>query len=172
MSTIYTRSKYNAPPLGVNMARQASPLEAFLHHSTDPDGLTYNTKSEQVAKIDAIDTFHRRDRGWAMTGYHWIVFQRTGTRNAARGFAVRPALYVPAAQANHNTRTLAICVIGDGEREQIFNDTIHCVARIIRMYSNIRTVGGHRDVVGTTCPGKNFYRALPAIAHEAGVKVR
>ena len=171
MSVIYTRSKYNAPPLGRNMGRQLSPLEAFVHHTADAEGMSFNTKDEQVRKIRAIDHFHRNGRGWSMTGYHWLVFQKVGSRNVSRGFAVRPVLYVPAAQANHNTRTLAIAVVGNGDKEPMFDDTVACIARIIRMYKNVRVVGGHRDVVATGCPGRNFYQRLPQIAHRAGVRV-
>jgi hypothetical protein len=162
MSVVYTRSMYRAPALGSGMSRQASPREAFLHHTADAEGLSYNTKDEQVAKVRSIDKQHRA-QGWEMIGYHWVVFQRTGTRNEARAYQARPAIYVPAAQENHNTRTLAICVVGNGERETMFADTRSVIREIIRRYSNIQTLGGHKDVVATACPGRNFYSQIPTI---------
>ena len=170
---IYTRNRYNAPKLGPNMARQGSPIEAFLHHTDDIPLVVgeLNTKEEQVSKIREIDQFHRVQRGWSMCGYHWLVFQMTGTRWEPRAFAVRPIHFTPAAQLNHNTRTVAICVVGNGNVNQLHGNTRALIAKIIRRYPNVKTLGGHRDVVATDCPGRNFYNAIPNTAKLAKVKV-
>lgn len=170
--TIYNRRQYDAPPLGQDMARQAAPREAFLHHTADaPNAVNlYDTKREQAAKVRAIDAQHRR-QGWDMGGYHWVVFQKTGDRNEARAFQLRPALFVPAAQQDHNSRTLAIVVVGNGNENRLFEDTRHVIAQVIRQYKQIQTLGGHRDVVATNCPGDIFYRDITDIARRARVKV-
>lgn len=169
MATIYTRSKYAAPGVPSGMARQGAPLEVFLHHSADREGMTWNTKAEQVAKVHAIDRQHR-NQGWSMGGYHWVVFQRTGSRNEARAFQLRPGYYVPAAQKNHNSRTLAICVVGNGNAEELFEDTRIVIRKVIKLYCCIKAVGGHRDVVATSCPGNRFYAQLDRIAGPLDLK--
>lgn len=154
------------------MARQSAPLEAFLHHTDDKPSVVqiYNTKTEQTAKVHAIDTQHR-NQGWSMGGYHWVVFQQTGTRHFARAFQLRPATFVPAAQLNHNTRTLAIAVVGNGNVNSLFEDTEKVILDILRRYKRIRTLGGHRDVVATNCPGDRIYAEIPSLARRAGLKV-
>jgi hypothetical protein len=166
--TIYLRNRYKAPPVPSGMSRQAHPLEAFLHHSVDIDAGQYNTKEKQTKKIGLIDGEHRA-RGYSMGGYHWVVFQRTGNRWAARGFQLRPAIYTPAAQLGHNPRTLAICVVGDGRYDTLHPDTIDVIAHIVKRYPGVRKLGGHRDVTPTECPGPRFYKAVPTIARRAGV---
>lgn len=168
---IYSRSGYDAPPLGEDMARQAFPLQAFLHHSDDENADQYNTKAEQVRKVKDIDNFHRNTRKWSMGGYHYLVFQRIGSRYEGSAFQLRPATFVPAAQLNHNYRTLAICVVGNGEHEVLQADTVRTIAKIIRMYGGVKTLGGHRDVTPTDCPGDRFYKSIPRIADLAGVSV-
>lgn len=158
------------------MTDQASALESFLHHSDDPAGKEYTTLSAQRAKMRAIQNFHMDGRGWSDIGYHFVVFQWLGKKDvriSPRAFAARPVHKVPAAQLNHNTRTLAICVVGNGVRELLAPETEKLIGDLIRKYGpDVTTIGGHGDVTQTTCPGALFRKSLPDIARHAGIRVR
>ena len=170
---IYTRDQWNARPAG-SMAGQGSPREAFLHHTDDPSGREYRTLTAQRAKMREIQRFHMDERGWSDIGYHFIIFQFLGKKDVRvepRVFQARPVKFVPAAQQGHNTGTLAICVVGNGVRENLYDATDEMVAALIKRYPSVKTLGGHGDVFGTECPGREFRKSIPRIAKLAGVKV-
>ncbi len=169
MSVIYRRAQYDAPDIGADMARHHGPTELFIHHTADAEGYSYNTKAEQVAKIHSVDKQHR-SQGWAMCGYHWMIFQQTGSRKLSRAYQVRPGIYVPSAQAGHNTDTIAVCVVGNGMKEPLHSDTVDAIRRIVWMYNRLETVGGHRDVVATSCPGDRMYGGLDRVADATRLK--
>ncbi|HMJ97613.1 MAG TPA: hypothetical protein VK486_17325, partial [Thermoleophilaceae bacterium] len=77
---------------------------------------------------------------------------------------------VPAAQLNHNRGTLAICVVA-GPLDTITSRTRYVIERVLMLHPSVRTLGGHRDVVATSCPGEHLYHAIPRIARAAGVGV-
>jgi hypothetical protein len=45
------------------------------------------------------------------------------------------------------------------------------IVKLLRRYKNLRTLGGHGDVVATTCPGPNIRKRIPTIARRAGLRV-
>lgn len=164
---IYTRKEWGAIPARAPMSRQSAPVEAFIHHTADAHG-RYRTLAEQKAKCRQIQRFHMDGNGWSDGGYHFLVFQPQGQGIGARAFALRPVEYVPAAQAGHNTRTLAISVVGNGETEEMQRNTRYVIEQIIARYPSVKAVGGHRDVTATSCPGDNFYQAINRIAKASG----
>lgn len=173
MARIYTRKTYSAPSIGTGMKRQSAPVEAFIHHTVTPNDEDFNSKVRQVRAVHAIDRQHRVGNGWPMGGYHWLVFQHLGLkdpRHEASAYQLRPALFTPAAQAGHNSRTLAIAVVGDGREDALYADTAKVIADVIGLYCCIRTVGGHWDVTPTECPGDRIYGAIPRIAKRAGIR--
>lgn len=142
------------------------PTECFIHHSENAHAKTVDTFDEQSAAVRGIQDFHMGpDRGWSDIGYHYVVFQ-----TKPRVFQGRSWFYVPAAQQDHNAGTLAICVYGDGRREEIAPHTRFLIEQIIGRHPSILTIGGHRDVVSTVCPGDHFYSAIPRIARACGIR--
>lgn len=165
----YTREDWHARRAdATRLARQDSPTEAFLHHSEDQHGNTWHTLAAQIGKMHDIQDFHMNSRGWADIAYHFVLFQYIGSRPQCRAFHGRPVSIVPAAQLAHNTGTLAICVVGNGVAEKLQRNTRYIIERLIARYPTIRTVGGHRDVVATECPGDSFYSQLDTIAKATG----
>lgn len=164
---VYTRGQWGARASQGPMTEQREPVEAFIHHTDDKNG-RYRTLHEQEAKMKAVQAFHMDVRGWSDGGYHYVVFQPQGQGIGARAFALRPTRYVPAAQLGHNTRTLAIAVVGNGETEAMERNTRFVIEQIIGRYPSVRKIGGHRDVVATDCPGDKFYAALDHIARATG----
>jgi hypothetical protein len=168
MRHIYWRYQWDArPPRGV--AKQGPPLEAFLHHSDDPKPEQFDHIAEQMAHMRQLQNFHMDTRGWSDIAYHWIVFQKYGNVPGPRAFCGRHWNWVPAAQLNHNTRTLAICVVGNNPVLQA--DTEKLIVALLGRYKKLKTLGGHRDVTATTCPGNNIYKRIPNIAKAAKLKV-
>lgn len=160
---IYSRERWNARPAGP-MTEQATPIEAFIHHSADPNAKKINTLREQCAHMRGVQDYHMNGNGWSDIGYHYVVFQWLGSKASARIFAARQASFIPAAQAGHNNRTLAVCVVGHGARDPMERNTRFAIEQIIRSYPSVARVGGHRDVTPTECPGDKFYHEVPTIA--------
>lgn len=171
MRHIYTRTEWKARPPGPVALGNRPLREAFIHHSEDGDFAQWNTLEKQAAKMRAIQDFHMDGRGWSDFAYHFAVFQATGTLRAARIFRGRESSnVVPAAQLNHNSHTLAIVIIGNGDADPLKADTQRAILEILRRYPNLRTLGGHRQVVATDCPGARFFSAIPDLARRAGLR--
>lgn len=149
--------------------------EAFIHHTTDTRAEGVDTLTEQKRAMRAIRDFHMDVRGYAFVGYHFVVFQPFGGRKKARAFQARPLTKVPAAQLLHNTYTAAICVFGNFQRDDgVKDDTLDCIVgllnRINRRHPSLAVVGGHRDVVATSCPGDTLYAKIGTIAKQANLR--
>lgn len=170
---IYPRADWNARDPRP-MSTQASPIEAFLHHSSGEDGHAFATLATQRKHVRSIQDFHMgSERGWSDIGYAFMVFQYVGVKDRRvepRVFQCRLTKYVPAAQLGHNTRTLPICVVGNGDVETIHPETVRIIAALIRQYPSVRTLRPHGAVTQTDCPGTHFRSAIPDIARAAGVK--
>lgn len=166
--TSYSRSSWR-PHIPGPMDTQFSPAEAFLHHSEDSSGTVYDTLLKQERKVLAIQEFHIHERGWSDIGYHYVIFQPNRRHKRAHIFAARKVIYVPAAQLNHNSRTLAICVVGDGNVEDLHAHTRTAIRYLVHKYPTVKKLGGHRDVVATQCPGGRFYKHIPGQAAILGI---
>lgn len=165
--TIYERRDWGARPWA-GFTAQESPLEAFIHHSTDHLAEYADTLAEQKAICRAIQRYHMDTHGWTDVGYHAYVFQPYGHRKYARIFQGRPASHLPAAQLGHNTRTLALCVVGNFDHDDSVKDnTRYAIEQYLNTFAHLRAVGGHRDVTPTDCPGDTLYAAIPTIARAA-----
>lgn len=87
--------------------------------------------------------------GWADVGYHYFI-KKDGTVQPGRGLELTPA-----AQAPHNTATIAICA--HGLLIDKFTDVQLAAAKdlceqINRAYDGKVTFHGHREVANKTCP--------------------
>lgn len=151
---------------------QAAPTQGFIHHSTDRLAEHADTLAEQKAVARAIQRYHMDTNGWSDGGYHALVFQPYGTRKYARIFEMRPISHLPAAQLGHNPRTFAVCVVGNFDHDDAVKDnTRYAIEQLLRTVPTLRTLGGHRDVYPTECPGDTLYAQIPTIARAAGLRV-
>lgn len=123
----------------------------------------------QDAAMRSIQAFHQDSRGWADIGYHFVVFPG-GPGGPARILEGRHVTVVPAAQGGHNTATLAIALYSGGD-DQVAAHTRYLVETIIQRFPSVRTVGTHRQVTPTSCPGDRVAAAVPIIARACGRKV-
>ena len=166
---IYKRAEWRARPARP-MTPQQAPREAFIHYTDDVQVSRWDTLAKQKDKMRQIQSFHMDGRGWSDIAYHYVVFQPYGSLRRARVFQGRVSGYVPAAQEGHNTGTIAICVVA-GPGVKIKRNTRYAIEQVIRRHPSLRTVGGHRDVVATSCPGDDLYAQIPTIARAARVRV-
>lgn len=151
--------------------------EVFIHHTADrAAGL--DSFAAQAARMRGYQNYHMDSNGWDDIGYHAIVFPEfttaSGTEIPARIFAGRPRDHVPAAQGGHNAGTLAIAVVADGDNRMTRNTRY-----AIEVYLNwlqgrgapLRTLGGHRDVTSTSCPGNGIaWFDLPIIRNATNLE--
>jgi N-acetylmuramoyl-L-alanine amidase len=150
--------------------------EVFLHHSDHARAEVLDRWDEQVAAAKGMQDYHQFTKGWDDIGYHWIVYQQYGNVEVTRILQGRPVNHVPAAQEGHNTGTVAICTVGNFQGDdQVKAKTVTAIVELIKHVKannadRIVTVGGHRDVVQTSCPGAALYREIPEIARRTGLR--
>lgn len=166
----YSRRFWGARSPKPGMAAQGPPREAFVHHSENAHANTVNTGAEMREALRGIQAFHMDTRGWNDIAYHYVVFQRQTPQRSAHVFHGRDPSFVPAAQLNHNTHTLAICVFGNFDTDGVHPGTVEAIVNILDHHAGLLTVGGHRDVVATDCPGPHLYAALDSIAQHANLR--
>jgi hypothetical protein len=168
--TFYERDEWGARPWRTFISQGWDAEEVFIHHTADSaSGL--DSLPEQKTRMRGYQDFHMDTRGWSDIAYHAIVFPgfitSNGTEVPGRVFQGRPRNHIPAAQERHNTETLAVAVVAAG------NARMGRSARYaIEVYLNylkdkgspLKTLGGHRDVSSTECPGDGIYKLdLPII---------
>lgn len=134
--------------------------EMFLHYS-DGQGLGIDSLKEQIFTMKSLQNFHMDTRGWSDIAYDIVVFQPYGRLRRARAFEGRVLKYVPAAQLNHNTGTIPVCVVMR-EGEPLKPATKRLLKAIYKALS-VNTVRGHFEVVETSCPGTALKAFLPEL---------
>jgi hypothetical protein len=175
--TFYSRDDWNARDWRDWSDQGWDAHEVFIHH-TDDEASGIDSFDEQVNRMKAYQNFHMDDRGWDDIGYHAVVFPpfktSAGTEIPARIFQGRPRNHVPAAQAGHNSGTLAIAVVRGGDRRMFQNQRYAIevyLNHLVDAGSPLRTLGGHRDVTSTSCPGNGIYsQDLPILQDATNLK--
>lgn len=103
----------------------------------------------------SVEDIHRwhQSQGWAGIGYHYLV-QKDGS--IWRG---RPEDVMGAHCSGHNAHSLGVCAEGDYEREEMPAAQEAAIVRLVqdllRRYPGARILG-HRELVPTLCPGRNY----------------
>jgi len=132
--------------------RPLSPLDrarvdaVYIHHTT---GVQH---PEIQPWLRAIQRFHQGTRRWNDIGYNYVV-DRNGTVWEGRGWNVG------AHASGHNSRSFGIAYLGDGSTEipEVARVSIGTLVGRLSEDWNIQTVGGHRDIGQTACPGDWLY---------------
>jgi len=175
--SLYSRQDWDARAAGDMTEQGWNAHEVFIHH-TDDTATWLDSLDDQSARMRAYQDFHMKVRGWSDIGYHAVVFPEfttaSGTDIPARIFQGRERNYIPAAQAGHNRGTLAVAVVGADNARMKRNQRY-----AVEVYLNwlkgegapLRTLGGHRDVTSTACPGDGIYeKDLPVIRDATDLK--
>ena len=106
--------------------------------------------------VEVMRDWHVNGNGWSDVGYHVFV-RKDGTAESGR-----PLERTPAAQAGHNTGSIAICLHGLEESRFTASqfETLIALCREIRdAYEGGVTFHGHREVAAKACPVFD-YRAV------------
>jgi hypothetical protein len=124
--------------------------EVFLHYSESPSASTFEA---QRKAMQGLQDFHMDGRGWSDIAYNYLVFN--GRR--PRAFYGRGARVVPAAQANHNTNTIAVCVVMRADDKLTWQTKLqlrrliwHLRRKVIKRNAPVKP---HSAVTQTSCPG-------------------
>jgi hypothetical protein len=108
---------------------------------------------------DNIKTIRRwhLERNFTDVGYHFFI-QSNGTVETGRSLEE-----IPAAQAMHNTGSIAICLHGKEPKdfnENQFNSLRDLCNDIQRMYATALRFRGHNEVAKKLCPVFDYRRVL------------
>ena len=112
--------------------------------------------SRETVDAKEIDLWHKQ-RGWSGIGYHFFI-KTDGTLEKGRSLDK-----VPAAQAGHNTFSIAICLNGllvDDFKPEQFATLIKLCQEIDHQYSGNITFHGHCEVSAKTCPVFDYKKVL------------
>lgn len=91
--------------------------------------------------------------GWSGIGYHFFI------RKDGQIYRGRPENVIGAHATNHNSNSIGICFEGDYGVEIMPKAQLEAGKELVAYLKdkyNITKVKGHRDLMATACPGKNF----------------
>ncbi len=147
---------------------------SVVHHTA---GTNAYTASDSAALVRAIYYFHTHTNLWCDIGYNFLV-DRFGTVFEGRYGGVTSAV-VGAHAEGFNTASTGVAVLGTFTTEPLpsaaytavknllaWKLALHDVdpnATIVAGGMPVRTIGGHRDLVSTECPGTMTANLLPRL---------
>lgn len=150
----------------------------IVHHTAS----TANLDNPKQAIRD-IAYWHTKGRGWGDIGYNYII-DPVGNIYEGRYGGEK---VVGAHAGKSNTGAIGISVMGNYETGDVSDASLVALARLTSEKTKIHGIDplgksifrgemsnnilGHRDVMSTTCPGKNLYDKLPLVAQLAKTKL-
>ncbi|MDY7100936.1 MAG: N-acetylmuramoyl-L-alanine amidase [Actinomycetota bacterium] len=158
---VSTRAAWGARPPRATQPLRLPVSEVVLHHTAG--GTSSETRQVRAAQDEHMDV-----RGWDDIAYNWLVGQ------SGRVFDGR-IRNMGAATKGRNDRSVAICLIGDFDRNRPSAAAISSVselyARLIvrRIVTSRATLIAHRDVADTVCPGRFAVGLIDHMRREAHV---
>ncbi len=146
----------------------------IVHHTAS----TANLQDPKKAIRD-IYNWHAKGRGWGDIGYNYII-DPEGNVYEGRAGGER---VIGAHAGKSNTGTIGISVLGNFETGEVSEKSLISLTRLISEKTKIYGIDptgnsifrgerspnilGHRDVMSTSCPGKNLFDKLPLVAQLA-----
>lgn len=137
MGIVETNLKFNA------LKKRSSTKRAIIHHSASSD-----------VSAATIHGWHK-NQGWAGIGYHFVI-RANGT--IERG---RPEHTIGAhAGPKGNGDSIGICLAGNFETGKPAEAQVTALVWLLKdylfpKYGELKVIG-HKDVMATACPGRNF----------------
>lgn len=163
---IVTREEWGAKPPRWGPYSMAVPTgELWLHHSAG--------SGSDATAVRAIQDFHQGpDRNWSDIAYSFLI----DDDEDPQVFEGRGAAVVGGHTKDHNSRSHAICIIGNFSSKLPKPATIDRLVELVihgweqRWWSEPKITGGHRDArlndgsfPGTECPGDALYALIDQI---------
>lgn len=130
-----------------NLAPRPATKRIVLHHSASGPNTTWRD----------IHQWHA-EQGWAGIGYHYIIHADGGVYRG-RPEAMKGAHAYQDSTHEANSDGIGICLIGNFETgaptEAQLAGTVDLIRDIWTRYPGVPVIG-HKDVMPTACPGRNF----------------
>ena len=129
---------------------QRKVTRVFLHCSASD-----NPAHDNIATIKRWHTDPKPNgRGWTDVGYHYFINKGGGIEHG------RPLSRIPAAQARHNTGTIAICLSGLEQFTEAQFISLRNLCRAILKDLPDVTFHGHCEVSAKACPVFDYKKVL------------
>jgi len=124
-----------------NLVKRPKTAYIVLHHA-----------EASRCSVEDIHRWHQ-NQGWSGIGYHYLV------RKDGSIWRGRPEMLVGAHCRGYNDKSVGVCAEGDYEREQMPPEQEAAIVRLVQdllqRYPGAKVVG-HRELVPTACPGRNY----------------
>ena len=175
--SIVTRSRWGASAGG----RCDSPTVgettkgAVLHHTA---GSNSYSRGQAAGIVRATQAYHIKGRKWCDIGYNFLVDIYGRIYEGRKGGMDRAVRAAHSGNGAVNTYTMGVSMMGNFDRANVGHAMRNSLVKLIgwRMgttflpatgtYSiggkTLHRIAGHRNVVGTACPGKHGYAWLTA----------
>lgn len=129
------------------------PLGVVVHWEGPKMGTVSHARCAGIVK--GIQRFHQGTRGWADIAYSLLVCQH-GVVYEGRGRGkAQSAQGTTAGNVNYYS---ICCLVGQGDPQSTaLIEGVKYAANLARSWGAGNVVKGHRDFVGTECPGANLY---------------
>lgn len=116
------------------------PVKRVFIHCSDSDVPAHDN-------VATIRKWHVKERGWKDIGYTFLI-TKDGTLHPGRDIEA-----VPAAQAGHNTNTIAVCLTGRAKFTEAQFETMRSLCASVHEQLPLVTFHSHKEVSpGKTCP--------------------
>ncbi len=151
----------------------------IVHHTASTANLDNPKKA-----IRDIYSWHTKGRGWGDIGYNYIIDPYGNIYEGRAG----GEMVVGAHAGKANTGSIGISVMGNYETGDVSEKSLVALTRLISEKTKIHGIDptgrsafrgqttanvlGHRDVMSTSCPGKNLYDKLPLVAQLAKSSIK
>ena len=151
MTIIETNLSFNSN----HSNRKGNPPAIVLHHAASN------------GSVEQIHNGHK-SRGYAGIGYHFYV------RKDGKIYRGRPEEWVGAHAEGYNNM-LGICAEGNFQNDTMGaaqrNSIVELICYLFGKYGKLK-IYGHRDLMGTACPGKNYpFDTIVAAANNGGTVI-
>ena len=132
-----------------------------------PRKIVVHYSASDVGDVEMFREWHKA-RGWSDVGYHYVI-DNDPDGQIQYG---RSVLHMGAHTRGHNSYSIGICLVGDGEpavtpRQIVALVNLCCALCVTYRLDPMSDIVGHRDLLPTLCPGDDIYNRLPTI--RAGV---
>lgn len=121
-----------------------------------------------------LDAQHQSaEQNFGGVAYSFIVFPPAGRLRRARVFEGRGLNRKPSAQKDRNSATVAVCIIGNYERDALDLRTRWELVRLLRWIRRRKgklRLRAHSEVVNTACPGRHLRAWIPWLQRKSRLK--
>ena len=132
-----------------------------LHHE-GWHTVEFTDTNTTMARLQHIQKFHMKERGWGDVGYHYIVDR------AGRVWEARPLKYQGAHVSDQNEHNVGIMLLGNFEKQSPSNIQLASsqllIGNIMSSYNvPVHRVYTHQELKPTQCPGRYLQPRLVAM---------